>query len=231
MNELFVEIPTQSTNIRVLDEAHSPSEIQKSPLKFTQLSPLSLHDSQPLSSFESQSSFPVQTDYRSAISQLQTQPQQKFKKKFTSNLKQKLKTQRPVTNIESTVSRLENIAAIASASKVESPFDVFGKSVAAQLKLLPRRHAIAAQLKIQTILTEELLLYEDNISQSKQLFSSSQVDKSTSIQEPTFYQSTDQPFTPVSTPSLEPPSSVQSIYTDTFVDSDNTISDDFNVLY
>lgn len=182
-----------------------------------------------MSSFESQSSFPVQTDNLSTISQLKTQPQQKLKKKFASNLKQKLKTQRPVTNIESTVSRLENIAAIASASKVESPFDVFGKSVAAQLKLLPRRHAIATQLKIQTILTEELLLYED-ISQSKQL-SSSQVDKSTSIQEPTFYQSTDQPFTPVSTPSLEPPSSVQSIYTDSFVDSDNTISDDFNTFY
>lgn len=49
-------------------------------LKFTQLNPLSLHDSQTLSPFESQSSFPVQTDNLSAIFQLQTQTQQKLGK-------------------------------------------------------------------------------------------------------------------------------------------------------
>lgn len=65
-------------------------------------------------------------------------------------------------NIDSTVDKLEKIAAIASAPKVENPFEVFGKSVAVQLNQLPKRQALASQLKIQTILTEELLKYEES---------------------------------------------------------------------
>lgn len=65
-------------------------------------------------------------------------------------------------NIDSTVDKLEKIAAIASAPKVENPFEVFGESVAVQLNQLPKRQALASQLKIQTILTEELLKYEES---------------------------------------------------------------------
>lgn len=44
----------------------------------------------------------------------------------------------------------------------ENTFEVFGKSVAIQLHQLPERQALALQLKIQTILTEELLKYEES---------------------------------------------------------------------
>lgn len=65
-------------------------------------------------------------------------------------------------NIDSTVNKLEKIAAIASAPKVENSFEVFGKSVAVQLNQLPKRQALTSQLKIQTFLTEELLKYEES---------------------------------------------------------------------
>lgn len=77
------------------------------------------------------------------------------------NKKRKL-TPRNLFNIDTRVDRLEKIAAIASAPKVENPFEVFGKSVAVQLNQLPKRQALASQLKIQTILTEELLKHEES---------------------------------------------------------------------
>jgi len=77
------------------------------------------------------------------------------------NKKRKL-TPRNLFNIDTTVDRLEKISAIASAPKVENPFEIFGKSVAVQLNQLPKRQALASQLKLQTILTEELLKYEES---------------------------------------------------------------------
>lgn len=83
------------------------------------------------------------------------------------NKKRKLTPQ--MLHIDSTVDKLERIAAIASAPKVENAFEVFGKSVAVQLNQLPKRQALASQLKIQTILTEELLKYEESLeSNNKQ---------------------------------------------------------------
>lgn len=54
------------------------------------------------------------------------------------NKKRKL-TSRNLFNIDSTVDKLEQIAAIAYAPKVENTFEVFGKSVAVQLNQLPKR--------------------------------------------------------------------------------------------
>ncbi|KAL4104014.1 hypothetical protein QTP88_019327 [Uroleucon formosanum] len=51
---------------------------------------------------------------------------------------------------------------IAYAPKVENTFEVFCISVAVQLNQLPKRQVLASQLKIQTILTEELLKYEES---------------------------------------------------------------------
>ncbi|KAI4467944.1 spermatogenesis-associated 4-related [Holotrichia oblita] len=44
----------------------------------------------------------------------------------------------------------------------ESAFDIFGRSVAAQLKTLPKRTALTTQLKLQTILIQEQIRYEDS---------------------------------------------------------------------
>lgn len=71
-------------------------------------------------------------------------------------------------HIDSTVDELERIAKIASAQKVENAFEVFGKSVAIQLSQLPKRLALASQLKIQTILTEELLKYEESLESNNE---------------------------------------------------------------
>lgn len=134
-------------------------------------------------------------------------------------------------NDESTMSKLENIAAIAALSKAgESPFDVFRKSIVAQVKQLPKRHAIATQLKLQTILTEELLLYEDR-SQTEQFHSSNIVTSHQSdlrsFQEPWFFQNSMQSSAPPSIPSIEVSSSIQSTYTtDSLVDTDHSVSDE-----
>lgn len=78
-------------------------------------------------------------------------------------LNKKIKlTPRNLFNIDSTVDKLEKIAAIASAPKVENTFEIFGKGVAVQLNQLPKSQALASQLKIQTILTEELLKCEES---------------------------------------------------------------------
>lgn len=57
-------------------------------------------------------------------------------------------------SVDSTVNRSPELLC---GSFDEDLFDVFGQSVASQLKSLPLRHALATQLKLQTILTEELL--------------------------------------------------------------------------
>lgn len=59
--------------------------------------------------------------------------------------------------------KLGRIAAIASTPIVENVFEVFGKSIVIQLNQLPKRQALAPQLKIQTILIEELLKYEESL--------------------------------------------------------------------
>jgi len=92
-------------------------------------------------------------------------------------LNKKIKlTPRNLFNIDSTVDKLEKIAAIASAPKVENTFEIFGKGVAVQLNQLPKSQALASQLKIQTILTEELLKCEEsresNNKQTQIFFSS-----------------------------------------------------------
>lgn len=210
-------------------EVHSPYQIQKSPMQLFPPSPYKSPTSSPL---ESQLLSPLQSELSSSTLQTKMQSQKQFKRKFTPKLAQNMKTQRSMTNIESTVSKLENIAAVAASSKAaESPFDVFGKSIAAQLKQLPKRQAIATQLKLQTILTEELLFHEDQL-QTEQFnsYSNSRQSELTSFQGPGVFQSSNQYSVPPSTPSIEAPSSMQSIYTtDSLVDTDHTVSDEYQV--
>lgn len=83
------------------------------------------------------------------------------------NKKRKLNTQ--LLHIDSTVDKLGRIAAIASTPKVENAFEVYGKSIVIQLNQLPKKQALTPQLKIQTILIEELLKYKESLeSNNKQ---------------------------------------------------------------
>lgn len=62
------------------------------------------------------------------------------------------------TFVSSAIHRLENISSNASSSSsTQTEFDVFGKSIAAQLNNMEYADAIAMQLKIQQLITEERL--------------------------------------------------------------------------
>ncbi|KAJ9581846.1 hypothetical protein L9F63_003814 [Diploptera punctata] len=67
----------------------------------------------------------------------------------------------------SAIEELREISASARSMEREDEFDIFGRSVAAQLRQLPLTDALSIQLKLQTILTEARIRASQNQSRQE----------------------------------------------------------------
>ncbi|KFM73148.1 hypothetical protein X975_19875, partial [Stegodyphus mimosarum] len=78
----------------------------------------------------------------------------------TSQAKKRKRTAVP-SGIDSAIIKLQKVAEAAKCAREEHMFDAFGKSVAAQLKALPKRDALELQIEIQTLISKKLIEKEE----------------------------------------------------------------------
>lgn len=85
-------------------------------------------------------------------------------------LKRRKTSKVPSTHVYEALSKLEKIqsAAICAAHKKETEFDIWAKSVAIQLNKMELNRALNLQLRLQTIISEERIAYENQKLQSQQ---------------------------------------------------------------
>ena len=150
---------TTSSQVRKIEENEVTDDMENSSNVYTYI-PETHFQSSEQSGLEASAYIP-ETSYETPETVIRIENTPRMKKRLCQTSEQR-QLDSSEQRICSAIEELREISASTRTTEREDEFDIFGRSVAAQLRQLPLMDALSVQLKLQTTLTEARIRASQN---------------------------------------------------------------------